>query len=124
MGKLVAGGKGLMVLVGVLTLNACDRLCSSEEVTRLTSPDGAVDAVVLTRNCGAATAERTAVVLVRSGDELPATRVADSFRLRGTFPLELEWDGDTLTIVHGPGVPIEEGPTNRRGMSVRAVVGG
>lgn len=105
----------------LLTMSGCDRLCLSEEVSRSTSPDGRTDAIVVIRNCGAATGERTAVVLVGRGQAPPSTRFFDAYRTRGIFPPGLEWRGDTLMISQPLGAPVEQAPKDRRGVRVRLV---
>ena len=105
-----------------LGTSGCSKLCQSDELQRVPSVDGASDAVVLRRNCGAATAERTAVVVVPRGGSLPSTRFGDAFRVKGNFTIEVAWAADTLVITHGPGVPIEEAVDHTQGRPIRLVL--
>ena len=84
----------------------CD--CVPTEIDRQTSPDGEYDAVVVRRECGAMTAERTAVALIDAGSSAPGDTSDDVFRTKGTFDVSIAWAGDTLVVTHGVGLPVEE----------------
>lgn len=113
-GLLLCGVFSLLVTTG-----GCSRLCETETLQRLTSPDGQLDAVVFTRNCGATTDYETAVALRGPGDGPPSTRRNDVFRVRGYAPPEVEWSGDTLVIMHGPGARIEAQRGSSHGKTIR-----
>lgn len=100
----------------------CSRLCNSEELSRVASVDRQLEAVVVRRNCGAATAERTAVVIVPRGDGVSGTRAGDVFRVKGVFSVTADWSGDTLVVAHGPGVPIEQSAQRSRGRPIKMVL--
>ncbi len=76
-----------------------NELCRNTIVRRLTSPDGALEAVLFERNCGATTDFSTQVSVIRTGDELPDSRgnlfVAD--RDPGKAPAA-RWGGPTTEV--------------------------
>lgn len=94
---------GGLVVVGVLFVgnvffaNIID--CNSEEIARVTSPDGKVDALMTRRNCGTGPSPNPSysysVYIVPKGDALP--RVEDPFETAKVFyanmaeGLEIRW---------------------------------
>jgi hypothetical protein len=54
----------------IASLGACSDICSNTEVSRSTSPDRRLDAVLYQRNCGATTGFSTQIALVPVGNLL------------------------------------------------------
>jgi hypothetical protein len=56
----------------IFSLLGCNRFdpCQQEEVYRKTSPDGAVDFVVVKKDCGATTSVSNMVYIVKKGDSI------------------------------------------------------
>lgn len=59
----------LSVTALISTSCSLDDSCSSEEVTRTTSPDKIVDAVLIKNNCGATTSYSYRVFIIPAGNE-------------------------------------------------------
>jgi hypothetical protein len=106
---------GLLVLS---TLAGCDHFdpCGNDEVRRVKSPDGAREAVVFARDCGATTSTSTQVSIVRAGKRLGGAGnalVADSNHgaarsdAQDVLDLGLEWlSPRALRISSPPGARI------------------
>jgi hypothetical protein len=61
----------LLVLVLALLSSGClGGMCANDEVERLASPDGKLEAVVFQRDCGATTGSSTQVAVLGAGNEL------------------------------------------------------
>lgn len=72
--------------------------CGNTEKTRVTAPNGAWDAVVYVRDCGATTGYSSHVSLVKRGRQVP-NRAGNIVVYRDQIDVPIEWNGsDTLRI--------------------------
>jgi hypothetical protein len=95
----------LLALVG-LALSACAFRCGTQEASRATSPDGALDAIVHVRNCGATTDFNTNVSILRAGEAASepgqvfvAERGGAPLSAIGGVAVQLRWLGPRHLLV-------------------------
>lgn len=85
-----------------LALAGCgDVGCGNKVTARVSSPDGHMDAVVFTRDCGATTVFSTQLSVVSSG-QLPEGS-GNLLVLDGSAPLKLSWSSSDSLSVSGLG---------------------
>lgn len=105
--NVAQGAKGIALrLTGVvfatLVLAACSDLCGNEVVASVTSPSGALRAVVFTRDCGATTGFSTQLSILPAAEALPAES-GNALVLDDEAPLTVSWLSDTVVRVAGGG---------------------
>lgn len=92
--------RALPVATFCLMLGACSDSCSNEVVESVTSPDGAREAVMFQRDCGATTGFSTQVSIIERGEPLSGSgnvfRADDDHGAARTGPwggswAEMEW---------------------------------
>jgi hypothetical protein len=79
---------------------SCGDLCSNDPQRVVVSPDGKYEAVVFSRDCGAATNFSTQVSILEAGAALP-DRAGNALVYIGQHPLEVEWVGSSGILVRG-----------------------
>ena len=79
-------------------------LCGNAEQTRVASPNGAWDAVVFVRDCGATTGFSSQVSLVPNGAKLP-NEPGNVFALPLRSNIDLRWTKDTLWVAYPHATP-------------------
>lgn len=92
--------KGFLIVIAASMLVSCGgaaNLCSTNELSRSSSPNGRVDAVVVETDCGATTRKAHKVHLVTSGQEFDDDRFV--FLSDRTQGLSVEWEGDHTLIL-------------------------
>ena len=87
-----------LAFVGLLATSGCEFACQNLERDRITSPNGEVDVVLFTRDCGTATALSSQVALVKRGEPV---RNAGNVRMsEREIVIRPRWAGDTLVIAY------------------------
>lgn len=86
--------KGLLAIIAASMLASCGgaSLCSTNELSRSSSPNDRVDAVVIETDCGATTSKALKVHLVASGRKIDEDRFV--FLSDKTQGLLVEWEDD------------------------------
>ena len=94
-------GRGSLVFVVALLLAACTE--TSFEASRVTSPDGALDAVVLESDQGATTAYTYTVCIVDRGrsctNRAAVAQFYDASRSKAAFGVDTAWQSPHQLIV-------------------------
>jgi hypothetical protein len=81
------------LLFAILLLPACSKMCANEVVSRASSPDGQLEAVMFQRDCGATTAFSTQISVVDARETV--TEGGNAFRAddnHGAAPVG-DWGG-------------------------------
>jgi hypothetical protein len=104
--RAMARRLSLLLPVLAFALQGCFFTCGTDEVSRATSPDEALDAVVHVRNCGATTDFNTNVSILRAGDAsnhpgnvFVAERGGASLSPVGGVEVTLRWLGPEHLLV-------------------------
>ena len=100
--------QALLVTIGLIWLrcsNPIEFTCSFEETSRITSPDGVVEAVAVTGNCGATTPISLSTYIVPSGTPYDATdpRFQSDYSLFSVDHFDgfdMHWDQPRLLVLH------------------------
>ena len=121
---MVQRNRFFLSIVAALLTNACASfgMCGNREVKRVASPDGALEAVLFQRDCGATTDFSTQVSIVRTGERLADEGgnafVADANHGRapragwGGPPASISWRGARALVVHyHPAARVFRSPT-------------
>ena len=99
-GRKVWIGLAVAVPVSLVALVALSSsgLCGNEEIKRIPSPSGVLEAVVFTRDCGATTRESRQVAILQHGSKLP--NESGFFAVEGSF--EVAWKNDNELLITYP----------------------
>lgn len=92
-------------------LGGCGSACENVPSQTITSPAGALKAVVFSRNCGATTGFNTQVSVLRTNDVLP-DEGGNTFVSSTSVPITVRWNGDSALQIIGGGdtSPIKQNP--------------
>lgn len=85
----------LTVIASSILTSACGGdLCSSTEVSRVTSPDKVVDAVLVTTGCGATVADAYRVYITKRSEVSDFDEESPVFLSDNTVGIKVSWDGN------------------------------
>jgi hypothetical protein len=94
-------GIACAVVVPLLLGRAADRLFDVKEIARVTSPDGAVDAVMIRDNCGAPCSYGYSVFVVPKGQAAPSDLKRNVFSADEMVGERLAWkQAHLLSVVY------------------------
>lgn len=84
-------------LIATILLNHCLAECEDTILQTTTSPDGLLNAIVFTRNCGATTADSVHVCVVGKDEEEPAS--GNIFRGTHSREASIKWIGNDKLLI-------------------------
>jgi len=95
--------------------------CANTIQARVRSPDGAHEAIVFERDCGATTDYSTQVAVVETGEELP-NDPGNAYIAAHRTPVEAHWHAPAaLDIRHPTDAPSMRGVVSAAGVAIRYV---
>ena len=108
----------LLLALGTVCAVTCgDPGCGNEVVARYPSPDGALDAVVFDRNCGATTSLSRQVDIVSSGEE--PSGAGEVLVLARTAPVTATWiRGRGLSVAFPPAAEARQQRSDVEGVHI------